>query len=53
MDKNKPIKYKTEITGFFVIIIIIPKKIDIKESKKINTVLNPLVTTSAKRYKYI
>jgi hypothetical protein len=52
MEKNKPIRKRTEITGFFVITIKIPKKIDIREMMNINTVLYPVETSSAKIYKY-
>lgn len=47
---NKPIKNKTEIIGFLVIIINIPKKIDI--IAKISNIWgeNPLVRSSKNTY---
>lgn len=41
MVKNKPIRNNTDITGFLVIIINIPNKIETKELINRNSDLNP------------
>ena len=53
IPKNKPIKNKTESTGFLVIITEIPKKIQIKDKKNRNSALYPLVIDSCKRLKVV
>ena len=53
MLKNKPIKNNTESIGFLVIIVETPKKIQIKDKKKRNSTLYPLVIVSGKTLKNV
>ena len=48
MLKNNPIKYRTDTTGFLLIITAIPHMMDIKESKLSDPSKYPLLEVSFK-----